>query len=81
MRFDPIEWSNGNGKVRYQPRIGDEALFLYRSLGEPEWEWGAKDYPWETPKTYRSRRKAIRVARRVARDRAENTWVRLDTAR
>lgn len=79
MGFDPVEWSNGNGKVRYQPRIGDEALFYFRDLDEPEWV--TKDQPWGTPKTYRSKRKAIRVAKREARDRAERTWVRVDTAR
>lgn len=79
MRFDPIEWRNGNGKVWYQPRIGDEALFYYGSLGQPE--WGTKDQPGRTPELYRSKRKAIRVAKREARDRAESNWVRIDTAR
>lgn len=71
-RFDPIEWRNGNGKVRYQPRIGDEALFYYGSLGQ--WEWGPKNRTGWNQKTYRSRRRAIRVATREARNRAENKW-------
>lgn len=67
-----VEWENGNGEIRYQPKTKNGALLEANWVGDRMWttmHMGA-------PVLYRSRARAERVARRQEKRTAKNAWMK-----
>ena len=71
---DAVEWTNGYGRVRFQPQMSNERCQWWGGLA-----YGVTVKVWsETeqgrPVLYRSARRARAVARRAERRRARAAW-------
>ena len=77
-----VAWVNPPGQLRWQPTVRGAALYWHPGydLTTEKW-WTAEPSMYDQPQLYRSRKRAIRVARRRERTlfrREMNTFIRLE---
>lgn len=72
METEPVEWVNGNGDRRWQPRCGDTYyVWWYNQAGFAHKEWSENK---RSRVMYRSYKRAKRIGRREAKSRARRIW-------
>lgn len=65
--FEPVAWERGDGKILYQPRFKDERSWEVRIFGNLFLRESIRAEETDIPHLVRSKRKAVRIARKWAK--------------
>lgn len=73
---DAVAWKNELGKIHWQPKqSNDSRLWLDFYDGK---KWQIEEYSRSFPKLYKSKKRAIRTAKKAEKRRMGDTWHKVD---